>query len=173
MEGTLPPQTSAPLVAQSTETLLHFFGLHLSLSTAVQVVAIPLALATLAFAAYQSYLSRRANEVVALQMRYQMIFETNRFIFDNPEYAHLAVSGARYNLVKPMNTNARRRQAALDLLIDNFEFYFLIGLHEEKDHANRLLQALISNPEIQAFVKSPLCGVLRKEFKKVVAKMAD
>jgi hypothetical protein len=160
--------TAKNMTAVQAESMVHFLGLNWSLATLVQLVMAIIGLTTIIFIAYQTYLSRRAGDAVALQMRYQMIFETNKFLFDNPEFIHKAVRGGRYGAIKAMSLEERRSQAAWDLIMDNFEFYFLIGLHEDEKHAERLLRAFLGNPEIRKFMDGPTKGIFRREFEKIV-----
>lgn len=137
-------------------------------STMIEVFALVVALCSILFIAYQSYLSRKANEASALQSRYFMILESNKFIFENPEYAHLAVGPKRYEAVKKMDLKKRKDFAAYELLLDNFEFYYLIGCHHNRIHAEETLRAICKNPDIRKFLAGPMRGGFNTSFDSVV-----
>jgi len=159
---------SATAAPPPTETVLNIFGLYWSMNTIVSSLLAIIGIITLVFIAYQSFLSRKAREVAALHMRYTMIFENNKFIFENPEYVHLSMSARRYMKVKDFNHQQRKNLAAFELLLDNFEFYYLVGLHENKHHARLFARKLVENPALADFLKSEFRGTFRKDFEKII-----
>lgn len=159
---------SLNVIPQQSETILHLFNLNWSLNTLVQATAALIALTALVFLAYQSYLIRRAQDITALHMRHAMILENNKFIFENPDYLLRVISPSRYQQIKSMNSAERKSFAAWELLLDNLEFYFLLGMHDDNKHAHKLIRSLLKNPEVRAFMKSPLRGTFRNDFLKIV-----
>jgi len=154
--------------APTTETIIDIFGIHVSANTAVQTIVATIGLLTLAFIAYQSFLSRRAREVSALHMRHSMILENNKFIFANPEFVPLSMSARRHEIVKNLRTSELKKLAAYELLLDNFEFYYLVGLHDNKQHAEKFARKLLENPDLRDFLKSDLRGTFRNDFEKII-----
>ena len=97
-----------------------------------------------------------------------MILENNKFIFENPDYVPLSMGPRRYELVSKLDNTERRKLAAYELMLDNFEFLYLVGLHDNKKHAEHLARRLLSNPEIKRFLQGDLKGTFRKKFEKII-----
>jgi hypothetical protein len=162
----IPPQQITPI--PTTESIIHFLGFDWTLNTVVQITLASIAIFTLLFIAYQSYLSRKAHEVSALHMRYSMILENNKFIFEHPEFVKLSMGPRRYPLVMALNNDERKRLAAYELLLDNFEFYFLVGSYEDRKHSKEFAKLILKNPSMKAFLASDYAGTFRKKFQDII-----
>lgn len=102
--------------------------------------------------------------------RYQSIAELNRYIYDNPQLLDLYVGGKRHALIAGLSEDEKKRVAALDLLLDHYEFRYLIGSRHNRAHALSLLRAQFGNPELAEWWQSDLRGHFDPGFEDAVDK---
>ncbi|RAK63129.1 hypothetical protein [Phenylobacterium kunshanense] len=107
----------------------------------------------------------------AMQARYERIFEMNKYVAANPDCLKLYVNGRRYALLQKMSKEKLARLAELDLMFDHVEFQYLSSLETNPVHADSLLKAQLTNPELVAHWGSPLRGHLDRRFEAAVTRL--
>ncbi|MEA1943544.1 MAG: hypothetical protein U9P68_14970 [Pseudomonadota bacterium] len=136
----------------------------------IDIAAVSVALVGVILIVWQLVQSNDQLRETGRVARYQSIAELNRYIYENPQLLDLYVGGKRHALIANLPDAEKKRVAALDLLLDHYEFRYLIGSRHNRAHAQSLLRAQFGNPELAEWWRSELRGHFDPDFEDAVDK---